>query len=141
MSSAFVPVGVSSGSFTARSDVGLGQRKSGLCVAAPVRPKVVGPISMGANLAEIRGRIESVKNTQKITEAMKLVSAAKVRRAQDAVLKSRPFSDSLQKVLGGLLKRLKREKLDVPLLQERTVKKVLLCIITGDRGLCGSYNS
>eukprot|EP00188_Purpureofilum_apyrenoidigerum_P000329 Plantae.Rhodophyta-Purpureofilum_apyrenoidigerum.ctg11380.p1 GENE.Plantae.Rhodophyta-Purpureofilum_apyrenoidigerum.ctg11380~~Plantae.Rhodophyta-Purpureofilum_apyrenoidigerum.ctg11380.p1 ORF type:complete len:400 (-),score=69.66 Plantae.Rhodophyta-Purpureofilum_apyrenoidigerum.ctg11380:164-1246(-) len=139
--SAFVPV--SSGSFVAGSrDVG-GNRR-GLCATGPSRTAAqprVAPVMMAANMQEIRGRINSVKNTQKITEAMKLVAAAKVRRAQDAVLKSRPFSESLQKVLGGLLKRLKREMLDVPLLQERKVQKVMLCVITGDRGLCGSYNS
>lgn len=73
--------------------------------------------------------------------AMKLVAAAKVRRAQDAVLATRPFSETLQSVFGGLIARLDNESLDLPLLTVREVKKVTLTVITGDRGLCGGYNS
>ena len=72
---------------------------------------------------------------------MKLVAAAKVRRAQDAVLATRPFSETLQSVFGGLIQRLGGESIDLPLLTQREVKKVTLCVITGDRGLCGGYNS
>merc|ERR1719182_709108 len=72
---------------------------------------------------------------------MKLVAAAKVRRAQEAVLRSRPFSETLERILGGLLQRLKTESLDIPLLETREANKVGLVIITGDRGLCGSYNA
>jgi len=72
---------------------------------------------------------------------MKLVAAAKVRRAQDAVLATRPFSETLQSVFGGLIQRLGGEAIDLPLLTQREVKKVTLCVITGDRGLCGGYNS
>jgi F-type H+-transporting ATPase subunit gamma len=72
--------------------------------------------------------------------AMKLVAAAKVRRAQDAVLATRPFSETLQSVFGGLINRLDGA-LDLPLLTPREVKKVTLVCITGDRGLCGGYNS
>ncbi|GMH59670.1 hypothetical protein TL16_g02879 [Triparma laevis f. inornata] len=91
--------------------------------------------------AAIRDRITTVKNTKKITMAMKLVAAAKVRKAQDAVLQTRPFSETLQSVFGGLINRLGVEAADLPLLQEREVKKVTLVVISGDRGLCGSYNS
>jgi F-type H+-transporting ATPase subunit gamma len=73
--------------------------------------------------------------------AMKLVAAAKVRRAQDAVLATRPFSETLQSVFGGLIGRLDGEAVDLPLLTVREVKKVTLTVITGDRGLCGGYNS
>jgi F-type H+-transporting ATPase subunit gamma len=73
--------------------------------------------------------------------AMKLVAAAKVRRAQDAVLATRPFSETLQSVFGGLIGRLDGEALDLPLLTVREVKKVTLVVITGDRGLCGGYNT
>merc|ERR1711966_606070 len=68
---------------------------------APAGPRgrSIGP--MMASVKELRDRVGSVKNTKKITSAMKLVAAAKVRRAQDAVLKTRPFSETLQKVLGG----------------------------------------
>lgn len=73
--------------------------------------------------------------------AMKLVAAAKVRRAQDAVLATRPFSETLQSVFGGLIGRLGGEAMDLPLLTQREIKKVTLVCITGDRGLCGGYNS
>merc|ERR1719261_744440 len=96
---------------------------------------------MGASIRELRDRVSSVKNTKKITSAMKLVAAAKVRRAQEAVLRSRPFSETLERILGGLLQRLKTESLDIPLLETRTAEKVGLVVITGDRGLCGAYNS
>lgn len=72
---------------------------------------------------------------------MKLVAAAKVRRAQDAVLATRPFSETLQSVFGGLIQRLGGENIDLPLLTQREVNKVTLVCITGDRGLCGGYNS
>merc|ERR1719231_294913 len=98
-------------------------------------------VTMGATIRELRDRVSSVKNTKKITSAMKLVAAAKVRRAQEAVLRSRPFSETLERILGGLLQRLKTESLDIPLLETRTAKKVGLVAITGDRGLCGSYNA
>lgn len=72
---------------------------------------------------------------------MKLVAAAKVRRAQDAVLATRPFSETLQAVFGGLIQRLDGEAIDLPLLTQREVKKVTLTVVTGDRGLCGGYNA
>jgi len=96
---------------------------------------------MGATIRELRDRVGSVKNTKKITSAMKLVAAAKVRRAQEAVLRSRPFSETLERILGGLLTRLSTESLDIPLLESRTAKTVGLVSITGDRGLCGGYNA
>jgi len=89
----------------------------------------------------IRDRITTVNNTKKITSAMKMVAAAKVRRAQDAVLATRPFSETLQSVFGGLIARLGGEAADLPLLTQREVNKVTLVVITGDRGLCGGYNS
>jgi F-type H+-transporting ATPase subunit gamma len=98
-------------------------------------------IVMDGKANAIRDRITSVKNTKKITMAMKLVAAAKVRRAQDAVLATRPFSETLQSVFGGLITRVGPDAADIPLLTQREVKKVTLCIITGDRGLCGGYNS
>jgi F-type H+-transporting ATPase subunit gamma len=92
------------------------------------------------SFSALRDRIKTVKNTKKITMAMKLVAAAKVRRAQDSVLATRPFSETLQSVFGGLISRLDGS-IDLPLLTSREVKKVTLCVITGDRGLCGAYNS
>lgn len=98
-------------------------------------------IVMDGKANAIRDRISSVKNTRKITMAMKLVAAAKVRRAQDAVLATRPFSETLQSVFGGLISRLGGESIQLPLLTQREVKKVTLVVITGDRGLCGGYNA
>jgi F-type H+-transporting ATPase subunit gamma len=98
-------------------------------------------IVMDGKANAIRDRIVTVKNTKKITTAMKLVAAAKVRRAQDAVLATRPFSETLQSVFGGLIQRLGGEVSDLPLLTQREVNKVTLVCITGDRGLCGGYNS
>tara|TARA_B100000963_G_scaffold16083_1_gene12317 strand:+ start:3280 stop:4230 length:951 start_codon:yes stop_codon:yes gene_type:complete len=94
-----------------------------------------------ANLKEIRDRIVSVKNTRKITEAMRLVAAAKVRRAQDQVLKSRPFADKLARVLQNIQTRMQFESSDSPLLSKRDVKTISLVCITADRGLCGGYNT
>ena len=93
------------------------------------------------NLKAIRDRIKSVKNTRKITEAMRLVAAARVRRAQEQVNSTRPFADRLAQVFYRLQTRLKLEDVDLPLLQQREVKRVGLLIITGDRGLCGAYNT
>lgn len=94
-----------------------------------------------ANLKAIRDRISSVKNTQKITEAMRLVAAARVRRAQEQVTATRPFADRLAQVLFNLQARLRFEDADLPLLRQRQVRKVGLLVITGDRGLCGAYNT
>lgn len=94
-----------------------------------------------ANLKSIRDRIQSVKNTQKITEAMRLVAAAKVRRAQEQVIATRPFADRLVQVLYGLQNRLQFSEANLPLLRQREVKSVGLLVVTGDRGLCGAYNT
>ncbi len=94
-----------------------------------------------ANLKDIRDRISSVKNTRKITEAMRLVAAAKVRRAQEQVLRSRPFADRLARVLENLQSRLRFEDADAPLLEDRELRTITLLAVTGDRGLCGGYNA
>ncbi|MGJ3252471.1 MAG: F0F1 ATP synthase subunit gamma [Elainellaceae cyanobacterium] len=93
------------------------------------------------NLKAIRDRIQSVKNTRKITEAMRLVAAAKVRRAQEQVIATRPFADRLAQVLYGLQARLRFEDANLPLLKQRDVETVGILVISGDRGLCGGYNS
>ncbi|CAK9197164.1 unnamed protein product [Sphagnum troendelagicum] len=93
------------------------------------------------SLKDLRDRIATVKNTQKITDAMKLVAAAKVRRAQEAVVNGRPFSENLVKVLFNVNSQLQTEDIDIPLTQIRTVKKIALVVITGDRGLCGGFNN
>ncbi|MCL7042263.1 hypothetical protein MKW94_004952 [Papaver nudicaule] len=96
---------------------------------------------ISCNLRELRDRIGSVTNTQKITEAMKLVAAAKVRRAQEAVVSGRPFSETLVEVLYSLNEQLQNEDVDIPLTTVRPVKKVALVVVTGDRGLCGGFNN
>ncbi|MEO1444746.1 MAG: F0F1 ATP synthase subunit gamma, partial [Cyanobacteria bacterium J06635_11] len=84
-----------------------------------------------ANLKLIRDRIKSVKNTRKITEAMRLVAAAKVHRAQAQVNATRPFADRLAQVLYGFQSRLKFENLsDLPLLQQRDAEKVALLVVS-----------
>ncbi|WNC53395.1 MULTISPECIES: F0F1 ATP synthase subunit gamma [unclassified Thermosynechococcus] len=93
------------------------------------------------NLKAIRDRIKTIKDTRKITEAMRLVAAAKVRRAQEQVMASRPFADRLAQVLYGLQTRLRFEDANLPLLAKRPVKTVALLVVTGDRGLCGGYNT
>lgn len=134
------PAAMNSPAFVS-SFAGTALRAPGVSLAVSSRPARVAPVTMGAGqLREIRDRITSVKNTQKITDAMRLVAAAKVRRAQDAVLRTRPFSAVLQKVLGGLIKRLNSDFTDLPLLAARETKKVVLVVVTGDRGLCGGYN-
>lgn len=99
------------------------------------------PPPIHAGLRELRERIASVKNTQKITEAMKLVAAAKVRRAQEAVVNGRPFSETLVEVLYNINENLQTEDIDVPLTSVRPVKKIALVVVTGDRGLCGGFNN
>ncbi|XVF03852.1 hypothetical protein REPUB_Repub05bG0028700 [Reevesia pubescens] len=94
-----------------------------------------------SRLRELKKRIETVKNTQKITEAMMLVAAAKIRRAQEAVINGRPFTEALVEFLFSINENLQCEDLDCPLTVIRPVKKVALVVITGDRGLCGSFNN
>lgn len=92
-------------------------------------------------LRELKERINTVKNAQKIAEAMKLVAAAKVRRAQEAVISGRPFAQTLLEMLYDINEQLQLEDIDVPLTNVRPVKKVALVVVTGDRGLCGGFNN
>lgn len=95
-----------------------------------------------ANLKAIRRRIKSVQATQKITRAMRMVAAAKVRRAQARVLAARPFTTAVVKMLREAVTDIDPIDLnDLPLLINRPVKKVALIVLSSDRGLCGSYNS
>lgn len=102
---------------------------------------VSGRLVLSSGLKALRDRMDSVRNTKKITDAMKLVAAAKVRRAQEAVLNGRPFAESLVKVLYGVNQLLVDGDVDSPLTQIRRVRTVMLTIVTGDRGLCGGYNN
>jgi F-type H+-transporting ATPase subunit gamma len=91
-----------------------------------------------ADRKEIRKRISSVQNTRQITRAMKMVAAAKLRRAQDAILSTRPFAYRIYSILLSLFQR---EGIQHPLLVSREEKKIRLIIVAGDRGLCGSFNA
>lgn len=92
-----------------------------------------------ASLRDIRRKISSVKKTQQITRAMQMVSAAKLQRAQDRLLTSRPYSDKLASVVSDLALRANPEK--HPLLQRREGPNTLVVVVTTDRGLCGAFNS
>ena len=92
------------------------------------------------NLLDIRRRIKSVKNTQQITKAMKMVSAAKLKRAQDRVVTARPFANKMMEVLGGLADRTD-ENFHHPLLDARGDERYLLVLVTADKGLCGAFNT
>lgn len=92
-----------------------------------------------ANLRAIRKRISSVKSTQQITRAMKMVSAAKLRRAQDGINAARPYARSLREVVQAVAARAGEDA--HPLLASREAKKLALLVVTSDRGLCGSFNS
>jgi F-type H+-transporting ATPase subunit gamma len=95
---------------------------------------------MSGALKEVRNRIKSVQSTQQITKAMKMVSAAKLRRAQDAITQMRPYAQKLQEMLGNIVSS-NDGGITVALASERAVEKVLIIIVTSDRGLCGGYNS
>ena len=92
------------------------------------------------NLLDIRRRIKSVKNTQQITKAMKMVSAAKLKRAQDRVVTARPFANKMMEVLGELAKRTD-EDFHHPLLDLRADERYVIVLITADKGLCGAFNT
>lgn len=98
-----------------------------------------------ASAKDLRKRISSIRNTQQITRAMKMVSAAKLRRAQEGIVTLRPYAGEVSSVISGLL-RTAGQELNHPLLCERAAsepgeKKVLLVVVTSDRGLCGAFNA
>ncbi|MBS1192277.1 MAG: atpG [Nitrospirae bacterium] len=92
-----------------------------------------------ASLRDIRRKIVSIKKTQQITKAMKMVAAAKLRRAQERVIAARPYSRKMLSVIASLASRV--ERVQHPLLAKREPKKVKLLVLTSDRGLCGAYNT
>ena len=92
-----------------------------------------------ASLKSIKKRIVSVKNTRQITKAMKMVSAAKLRRAQENVVAARPYAQKMGEVLQSLAGNLEGDL--HPLLEKRDAKKLLVIVVTSDRGLCGGFNS
>ena len=91
-----------------------------------------------ASTLDLRRRIRSVKNTQQITRAMKMVAAAKLRRAQDRMMAARPYSGAMHQMLQSVASRVDAKK--HPLLQRREEKNVLLVVVTADKGLCGGFN-
>lgn len=90
------------------------------------------------SLQSLRRKIAAFKNTQKITKAMKMVAAAKLKRSQDRILAARPYAHKMRGVLGNLSQRVNRAA--HPLLQKRPGKKVEVLVVTSDRGLCGGFN-
>lgn len=95
---------------------------------------------MAANLKEVRERIRSVQNTQQITKAMKMVSAAKLRRAQDAILNMRPYANKLNDMLRNILSNLEGDA-ETAFGKERELRNACLVVVTSDRGLCGAFNT
>lgn len=95
---------------------------------------------MSGQLKEVRQRIASVTSTQQITNAMKMVSAAKLRRAQNAIIEMRPYAERLQTMLENIVSS-DLSEINLPLTEERTIEKVLIIPITSDRGTCGAYNA
>ncbi len=93
-----------------------------------------------ANLKEVRSRIQSVNSTQQITKAMKMVAAAKLRRAQDAITQMRPYSQKLSALLQNLSAAAGSD-FESPFMKVREVRKVLIVVVTSDRGLCGAFNT
>jgi F-type H+-transporting ATPase subunit gamma len=91
-------------------------------------------------LRDIRKRIKSVKNTRQITKAMKMVAAAKLRKAQDAATAARPYAQTLETVMGQLIARAEPGSVSHPLLTRREVKRAELIVVTSDRGLAGGFN-
>lgn len=95
---------------------------------------------MAGQLKEVRNRIKSVQSTQQITKAMKMVSAAKLRRAQDAIVQMRPYAKKLQELLSNIVSN-SEGGAGMSLATERPVEKVLFIVITSDRGLAGAFNA
>lgn len=91
-------------------------------------------------LRDIRGRIRGVQSTQKITKAMKMVAAAKLRRAQDAVINARPYARKISVTLGRLIGDEELEN-NIYLAEKESVENILLVVVTADRGLCGAFNT
>ncbi|HEV2423369.1 MAG TPA: ATP synthase F1 subunit gamma [Terriglobia bacterium] len=95
-----------------------------------------------ANILDLRRRIRSVRNTRQITRAMKMVAGARLRRAQERILHARPYAAAIRSVLESVAARMDpSEQAAIPLLAVREVRRVLLVLVTADRGLCGAFNS
>ena len=95
---------------------------------------------MSGQLKEVRTRISSVMSTQQITKAMKMVSAAKLKRAQDKIIQMRPYANKLNEIMENIVAG-NEENLSLALAEERPLKKALAIVVSSDRGLCGGFNS
>jgi F-type H+-transporting ATPase subunit gamma len=95
---------------------------------------------MAGQLKEVRNRIKSVQSTQQITKAMKMVSAAKLRKAQDGITQMRPYAQKLQEMLSNIVSNADGD-INTSLATQRAEEKILFLLITSDRGLCGAYNA
>src|SRR3954468_23141481 len=92
-----------------------------------------------ANLKEVRNRIASISSTQQITKAMKMVSAAKLKRATNAIVQLRPYANKLREILGNLSASI--ESSGSPFMQEREAEKILIVAVSSNRGLAGAFNA
>lgn len=95
---------------------------------------------MSGKLKEVRERISSINSTQQITAAMKMVSAAKLRKAQDAITRMRPYANRLNRMLANIVENLEGD-LNTNLHEKRDIENVLLVVVTSNRGLCGAFNA
>ena len=95
---------------------------------------------MSGKLKEVRERIKSVQSTQQITKAMKMVSASKLRRAQQAITEMRPYANRLDKMMKNIVYNLDGD-FNSPFVKTREIKKVAVLVITSNRGLCGAFNT
>src|SRR5712691_5040107 len=93
-----------------------------------------------ASLREIRRKIKSVKSTQQITKAMKMVAAVRLRRAQARILSARPFAQKMEEMMTDLLAKVGREE-NHPLFVKRAGERRALLLVTADKGLCGAFNT
>src|SRR5271154_4053052 len=93
-----------------------------------------------ASLREIRTKIKSVKSTQQITKAMKMVAAARLRRAQARILAARPFAQKMEELMRHVLERVERRS-EHPLFVQREGPRRILLLVTADKGLCGAFNT
>ena len=94
-----------------------------------------------ANLKEVKGRIQGVTSTQQITKAMKMVAAAMLRRAQDRITQMRPYSQKLSAIIQNVSAGVDSSEIDNPYAEVREVSRVLIVVVTSDRGLCGGFNN
>lgn len=119
----------------------VGKRSSRGLASSLTPSDAINKAGTAMGLRDIRKRIKTVKNTRQITKAMKMVAAAKLRKAQDAVIAARPFAQTLEAVMSELIARAEPGAVSHPLLTKRATKRVELVVVTADRGLAGGFNA